>query len=393
MLDRLPLARTDSLMELGRLMQADVRADKIDLGVGTYRDEHGAIPIMRVVKAAEELVLRSQDSKGYLGPSGDGEFALLLQQASLPALAADADGRIARIQTPGGTGALRLALQIIAEANPDARVWIATPTWPAHLPLVGACGLRVETYDHLDAAGGFNAAALDDVLRRAAPGDVLLLHGCCHNPTGVDLPLDAWRQVAARAAEAGLLPLVDLAYPGLGDGIEADVQGVRLLLAACPNALVALSCSKSFGLYRDRAGMLLGLAATRQAAANFAGVAASLARLLWSNPPDHGAAVVRTVLASSELALAWRLELDEMRQRVHGLRAALAGLPLRRIDLTGLQRQRGMFALLPLTPDDVRALREEHAVYMDVSGRINVAGLNPRNVERFAEALSGLDRG
>lgn len=392
MLDRLPLARTDSLMELGRLLQADVRADKIDLGVGTYRDEHGAIPIMRVVKAAEELVLRTQDSKGYLGPSGDGEFALLLQRAILPALAADADGRIARIQTPGGTGALRLALQIIAEANPDAGVWVATPTWPAHLPLVSACGLRVETYDHLDAAGRSNAAALDDVLRRAAPGDVLLLHGCCHNPTGVDLPLDAWRQVAARAAEAGLLPLVDLAYPGLGDGVEADVQGVRLLLETCPNALVALSCSKSFGLYRDRAGMLLGLATTRQAAANFAGVAASLARLLWSNPPDHGAAVVRTVLASPELARAWRLELDEMRQRVQGLRAGLAALPLRRIDLSSLQSQRGMFAMLPLTPDDVRDLREEHAVYMDVSGRINVAGLNPRNVERFAEALSGLDR-
>lgn len=391
MFDRLPPARTDSLMQLGLLMQADPRADKIDLGVGTYRDERGAIPIMAAVKTAEQTILNTQTSKGYVGPAGDMEFALRLQDATFHGLEAAAAGRLARIQTPGGTGALRLALQLIAQANPGAHVWIGTPTWPAHLPLIEAVGLKAQTYSHLDTDGNANVEALNAALAQAQPGDVVLLHGCCHNPTGADLPLDAWREAAMVAANRGLTPLIDLAYPGLGDGVEEDVAGVRALLDVCETALVALSCSKSFGLYRDRAGMLMMLSGSVATAANLGQTAAGQARLLWSNPPDHGAAVVKAVLSSPELTHQWRAELDAMRVRVNAVRTRLSGIPLQRLDLSRLSQQRGMFALLPLSSDQVQALRERHAVYVDASGRINVAGLNDSNFARFAAGLADVD--
>jgi len=391
MFDRLPPARTDSLMQLGLLMQADPRADKIDLGVGTYRDERGAIPIMAAVKTAEQTILNTQTSKGYVGPAGDMEFALRLQDATFPGLETAAAGRLGRIQTPGGTGALRLALQLIAQANPGAHVWIGTPTWPAHLPLIEAVGLKAQTYSHLDADGAANVEALNAALAQAQPGDVVLLHGCCHNPTGADLSLDAWRKAAMVAANRGLTPLIDLAYPGLGDSVEEDVAGVRALLDVCETALVALSCSKSFGLYRDRAGMLMMLSGSAATAVNLGQTAAGQARLLWSNPPDHGAAVVKAVLSSPELTHQWRAELDAMRVRVNAVRARLSDIPLQRLDLSRLSQQRGMFALLPLSSDQVLALRERHAVYVDASGRINVAGLNDSNFARFAAGLSDVD--
>lgn len=391
MFDHLPPARTDSLMQLGLLMQADPRADKIDLGVGTYRDERGAIPIMAAVKTAEQTILNTQTSKGYVGPAGDREFALRLQDATFPGLEAAAAGRLARIQTPGGTGALRLALQLIAQANPGAHVWIGTPTWPAHLPLIEAVGLKAQTYSHLDADGAANIEALNAALAQAQPGDVVLLHGCCHNPTGADLPLDAWREAAMVAANRGLTPLIDLAYPGLGDGVEEDVAGVLALMDVCETALVALSCSKSFGLYRDRAGMLMMLSGSAATATNLGQTAAGQARLLWSNPPDHGAAVVKAVLSSPELTHQWRAELDAMRVRVNAVRARLSDIPLQRLDLSRLSQQRGMFALLPLSSDQVLALRERHAVYVDASGRINVAGLNDSNFARFAAGLADVD--
>lgn len=391
MFDRLPPARTDSLMELGLLMQADPRTDKIDLGVGTYRDERGGIPIMAAVKVAEQTIVNTQTSKGYVGPAGDGEFTLRLQEATLPGLEGAASARLARIQTPGGTGALRLALQVIALANPQARVWIGVPTWPAHLPLIEAVGLQAQTFAHLDADGHANVEALNMALAQARPGDVVLLHGCCHNPTGADLPLEAWREIASVAASRGLTPLIDLAYPGLGDGIEADVAGVRALLDVCETALVALSCSKSFGLYRDRAGMLMMLGGATATAVNMGRTAAGLARLLWSNPPDHGAAVVKAVLTSPDLVRQWRSELEAMRDRVNLVRRRLAAIPLQRLDLSRLSGQRGMFALLPLAADEVRTLRERHVVYIDASGRINVAGLNDANFERFAMGLVEID--
>ncbi|MEN5231301.1 aromatic amino acid transaminase [Brevundimonas naejangsanensis] len=378
-------------MALGLQMQADSRPNQIDLGVGTYRDEAGRIPVMTAVKAAERLLVEQQDSKGYVGPSGDAEFARRLQDALFPDLPASLQPRLSRIQTPGGTGALRLALQLIAQANPDARVWIATPSWPAHLPLIAACGLTARTFRHLDPNGEHDRQALADALAQAQPGDVVLLHGCCHNPTGVDLDVEAWREVVQQAAARGLAPLIDLAYSGLGEGIEADVAGVRALLQGCDNALVALSCSKSFGLYRDRTGALLMLSSTAETTANLGQVAAAQARLLWSNPPDHGAAVVRIILSSDELTVLWRAELGVMRERVNQLRRQLASLVVPQMNLASLTRQRGMFALLPLSEAGVHRLRQDHAVYMDASARINVAGINDDNFQRFFMALSSLE--
>lgn len=390
MLDQLPPVRLDSLMELARLMQADARPGKIDLGVGTYRDETGAIPIPAAVKAAEAVLLQEQRSKGYLGPVGDREFAQRLRRALFGDLAHTLDQRLSSVQTPGGTGALRLALQLIAQARPQSRVWVGVPTWPAHIPLIQACGLVVRTFDHLDSDGAFDAQALDMALDAASPGDVVLLHACCHNPTGVDLSADGWARAASAASSKGLLPLIDLAYPGLGEGIVEDVAGVKHMLGACENALVAVSCSKSFGLYRDRTGLLLMLAGSNVSAVNLEATAAGHARLLWSNPPDHGAAVVRTILASPDLSDHWRAELAGMRQRVNDLRARLSTITLGGGALSMLRHQRGMFALLPLDADQIGALRERHGVYMDVSGRINVAGLNESNFDHFAAALASL---
>lgn len=390
MFDRLPQARPDSLMALGLQMQADPRPNQIDLGVGTYRDESGDIPIMKAVKAAERVLIDQQQSKGYVGPSGDGEFAQRLQDTFFANLSASLQPRLSRIQTPGGTGALRLALQIIAQANSDAQVWIATPTWPAHLPLIASCGLAARTFRHLGLDGDLDRQALAEALGEASPGDVVLLHGCCHNPTGVDLNAEAWRDVARIATAKGLLPLIDLAYSGLGEGIEPDVAGVRTLLENCENVLVALSCSKSFGLYRDRTGALLMLSEAPKTAVNLGQVAAAHARLLWSNPPDHGAAVVRIILSSDALTALWRAELDGMRERVNQLRSRLASLHVPHMNLTNLARQRGMFALLPLSETAVHVLRDDHAVYMDISARINVAGINDNNFQRFTVALRSL---
>ncbi|SDQ81416.1 aromatic amino acid transaminase [Pseudoxanthomonas sp. CF125] len=391
MFDRLPIAKTDSLMELAALMQADPRAGKIDLGIGTYRDEDGAIPIMAVVKEAERTLLIEQTSKGYLGLAGDGEFALRLQGAIFPGLEAAMQGRLARIQTPGGTGALRLALETVAQANPKAQVWLGVPSWPAHVPLISAVGLIPRTFRHLNIDGQIDLAAMYSALEQARAGDIILLHGCCHNPTGTDLPLDAWRAVANVASSKGLTPLLDLAYAGLGDDLEADVRGVRELLLRCESALIAVSCSKSFGLYRDRTGMLVLLGESPAITLNLSRTAASNARLLWSNPPDHGAAVVKSVLASAELTQSWHAELNHMRSRVNAIRARLADLPLPRLNLGALKRQRGMFAMLPLSADEVRVLRERHGIYIDVSGRINVAGLNEANFAKFASALTAID--
>lgn len=391
MFDALPAARSDSLMELARLIGADPRTNKLDLGVGTYRDAAGAVPIPQAVKAAEAILLKEQTSKSYLGPVGDREFAQMLVPAILGGFDTDVMQRMASIQTPGGTGAVRLALQLIAQAQPRARIWIGVPTWPAHIPLVQACGLLAQPYEHLDAVGRFNLEAFDQALQAAAPGDVFLLHGCCHNPTGIDLDPATWAAMAAATTRKGLLPLIDLAYPGLGDGLAEDVAGLRRVLNACENALVALSCSKSFGLYRDRTGLLLMLGNSAPSAAKLEAVAAANARLLWSNPPDHGAAVVRTVLGSPDLTNLWRSELDQMRARVNGLRARLSAVPLQGLSLARLKQQRGMFAMLPLSTEEIVRIRARHGIYMDISGRINVAGLNDQNFEGFAAALMEVD--
>jgi aromatic-amino-acid transaminase len=381
-----PLAQqpADALLALIGMFRNDPRPGKIDLGVGVFRDDAGHTPVMRSVKAAERKLWESQDSKSYLGPEGNVAFARSMARLALGDV--DLSDRLTGVQTPGGTGALRLGAELLAAAKPGATVWIGTPTWPNHPPVVAAAGLKMQTYTHFNAASQtLTFDSVMDALNRAQAGDIALLHGCCHNPTGADFSLEQWKVIADTLSSRGIVPFLDLAYQGLGLGMEQDAAGVRLVMAACPEAVLAYSCDKNFGVYRDRVGALFvqtGSAAdTDRVGSNML----ALARANWSMPPDHGGAVIATLMDDPALVADWTLELDTMRDRLLGIRAALAahGGVLGQVD-----QQRGMFSLLPLSPDIVKRLREEHAVYMAGSGRINVAGLSVETAGRFAAALN-----
>ncbi|WP_083901534.1 amino acid aminotransferase [Azospirillum sp. B4] len=381
--DALQQQPADALLSLIGLYRDDPRAQKLDLGVGVYRDETGATPVLRAVKAAEARLLETQGSKSYLGPEGDIRYAELLQPIVFGrTLAAD---QLAGVQTPGGTGALRLAADLIAAARPGAKVWLGTPTWPNHAPIMKAAGLTVATYRYYDQAT--QTVLFDEMmaaLSGAAAGDVVLLHGCCHNPAGADLTPDQWRAVAEVVAARGLIPLVDLAYQGLGDGLEQDAAGARLVLDSVPDALLAYSCDKNFGLYRERVGALYAKAATPARTELMRSNILSLARANWSMPPDHGAALVRVILEDAALTADWRAELTVMRTRINQVRQALAAGDSA---LAFLGRQHGMFSLLPLSAEQVGVLRRDHAVYMAGSGRVNLAGLTLATVPQFIDSL------
>lgn len=381
-LDRQP---PDALLALIGLHARDARSTKIDVGVGVYRDESGNTPVLRAVKAAEAHLLEGQDSKSYLGPEGDQRFTDLLAEIVLGTVLAG-DLRVTGIQTPGGTGALRLAAELIARSGRVRSVWLGSPTWPNHAPIFREAGLVVRDHRFFDPArSDMDFEAMLDALGEARPGDVVLLHGCCHNPTGIAFTPDQWRALAAFVETRGLIPLVDLAYQGLGDGLEEDAATVRAMLDAVPEALVAYSCDKNFALYRERVGALWVQASTPEAAVPVRETMLVLARSLWSMPPDHGAAVVRVILDDAALAADWRSELAGMRSRINGVRAALgAAHPA----LAPIARQQGLFALLPIDPAAVAALREDHGIYMPASGRINVAGLRTDTVAPFVNAIA-----
>jgi len=378
----------DALLALIGAFRNDPRRGKLDLGVGVYRDEHGATPVMGAVKAAEQILLKTQRTKAYLGPEGDQRFIELL----MPVVFGDARhiqaGRLIGVQTPGGGGALRLGAELIAAARPGAKVWSGTPTWPNHRPILDAARLTVGEYRYFEPAT--QSLCFDDMLAalsRADTGDVVLLHGCCHNPTGAELGESQWDRVAGLLAERGLVPFIDLAYQGLGRGLDADAYGTRRVLASVEEALVAYSCDKNFGLYRERTGALFVLARDAAAAEIVRGNMLALARVNWSMPPDHGAAVVRLVLAADDLARAWREELGGMRQRINGVRQLLANADP---GLAFLARQRGMFSQLPIAREAITRLRSDHGIYMAGSGRINLAGLRAADAEAFICALAAV---
>ncbi|WP_174292930.1 amino acid aminotransferase [Sphingomonas bacterium] len=381
-LDRQP---PDALLAVIGLHARDPRPTKIDVGVGVYRDENGNTPILRAIKAAEAHLLESQTSKSYLGPEGDQRFTDVLAPMALGAAHA-ANPRLTGIQTPGGTGALRLAAELIARSGRDRSVWLGSPTWPNHAPIFHAAGLVVRDHPFFDpACSGIDFDAMLDALAQAQPGDVVLLHGCCHNPTGTGFSPEQWQMLAASFAVRGLVPLIDLAYQGLGDGLEEDAAGMRAMVDAVPEALIAYSCDKNFALYRERVGALWVQASTAAAAVPVRETLLALARSLWSMPPDHGAAVVRLILEDAALAADWRAELAGMRTRINDVRAMLgAAHPA----LAPIVRQQGLFAMLPIDSFAVAALREDHGIYMPASGRINVAGLRTATVARFVAALA-----
>ena len=385
-LDRLSAQPADALLALIGAFKADPRADKIDIGVGVYRNVAGDTPVFRAVKTAERRLVEEQSSKSYLGPEGDIAYFDLLKPILFGSRRRD--GRLSGLQTPGGTGALRLAAELIARARPDARVFVGTPTWPNHPPIFGAARLEVVGYDHFDVATQtLTFDRMMAALATARPGDVALLHGCCHNPTGADLDAGQWAAVAALLRERGILPLIDLAYQGLGAGLDEDAAGMRAVLDGSDEALVAYSCDKNFGLYRERVGALYAVSRDAAGAAVTQSNLLSLTRANWSMPPDHGAAIVRVVLEDDALTADWRAELEEMRVRMAGIRALLAAADPA---LARLTEQYGMFSTLPLAPAQVMRLRDEHAIYLPASGRINIAGLTPETVPIFVAALAAV---
>ena len=375
----------DALLAVIGMRSADPRPHKIDVGVGVYRDASSATPVMRAVKAAEARLLSQQQTKSYLGAEGDQDFTDHLAKLALGETLAR-DARITGIQTPGGTGALRLAAELIARTGRAPTVWIGAPTWPNHAPIFRAAGLRVETHLYFDA--GRSDIDFDGYLAGlggAIAGDVVLLHGCCHNPTGTTLSAAQWDALLRLVLDRGLVPLIDLAYQGLGRGLDEDASGMRTMLRAVPEAMVAYSCDKNFALYRERVGALWVQAGTPAAAVPVRDTMLVLARSLWSMPPDHGAAVVRIILEDDDLTADWRAELSGMCTRINQLRAALGSA---HPALAPIARQQGLFALLPIGPAAVGMLRQEQAIYLPDSGRINIAGLSEANIGRFVAALT-----
>ena len=375
----------DSLLKLITLCNADPRPDKIDVGVGVFRDASGNTPILKVMKEAEQRLLDTQVTKAYLGSAGDKRFAELLRPVLLGEHAGDP--RIAGAQTPGGCGALRLGFELIAIANPQARVFLGTPSWPNHAPIISAVGLEVVEYPYYERGQG--AVRFEDmiaVLRSGEPGDVALLHGCCHNPTGADLGEEQWREIRDAVLERGLIPLIDIAYQGFGRGLDEDAFGVRLMLSACEEVIVAQSCDKNFSCYRDRLGSMWVKTGSVDASTTAMGHAFQRAREMWSMPPDHPAACAHIILEDPELHARWLVELEAMRNRINSVRQTLAAADPR---LAFIGRQFGMFSMLPLSPDQVVKLRTDHAIYMAESGRFNVVGMSDAQIDRFTAAVIG----
>jgi aromatic-amino-acid transaminase len=381
----LPEVVNDSLLALIAMCNADPRPEKIDVGVGVFRDAVGNTPILKVMKEAEQRLVDTQVTKAYLGSAGDKRFAELLRPILLGHHAGD--DRITGLQTPGGCGALRLGFELIATANPGARVLVGTPTWPNHPPIINSVRLQMVDYPYYERGQGIirfedMIAALED----GEPGDVALLHGCCHNPTGADLSEDQWREVVRVVSERGLTPLIDIAYQGFGRGLDEDAFGVRLMLDACDEVIIAQSCDKNFSVYRDRVGSLWVKSGSRETTKKAMDHVFQRAREMWSMPPDHGAAAVHIILEDEELRARWLVELTAMRDRINAVRQRIAASDPR---LSFIGRQFGMFSMLPLSKDQVLGLRETQAIYMADSGRFNVVGLGDDQIDRFTAAVIG----
>lgn len=393
MLDSLKAIPPDPILGILAAFSKDTNPLKIDLGIGVYRDEHGNTPMLKSVMEAEQQMVARQTSKSYLGPQGvpgfNSAMARLVFGSNSNALA---EGRVRTVQTPGGTGALRLAAELIRAANPSAKVSASEPTWPNHLAIFPAAGLAIESYPYYDPAN--SSLRFDEMLaalRLKGPGDVVLFHACCHNPCGVSPDAAQWELITDVAADRGFLPLIDLAYQGFERGIEEDNLSVRLFTQKCPELIVTSSCSKNFAVYRDRVGAISVVANSPQKAADVETVIHALTRKNYSMPPAHGPAVIDILLQSAELTALWRTEVDGMRDRINGLRSELVEkIRTRGVarDFTFLQRQTGMFSFLGLSVSQVRRLREEFSIYTVDSARANIASFNAGNINYFIDALA-----
>ncbi|KZX96641.1 MAG: amino acid aminotransferase [Sulfitobacter sp.] len=388
MFETLKAQPADKILALVQAYREDPRDTKIDLGVGVYKDASGNTPVMRAVKAAEQRIWENQDTKAYTGLAGDPAYSNAM--AALVLGDAVPRGAIAAAATPGGTGAVRQAFELVRMANPEARVFVSDPTWPNHLSILSYLGMEVVNYRYFDSeTGGVNFDGMIEDLKTAKKGDVVLLHGCCHNPTGANLNSSEWDAVIEVLQSTGAVPMIDIAYQGFGDGLEADAAATRKVASSVPECLIAASCSKNFGIYRERTGILMLVASEAAQGLNQATLA-FLNRQNYSFPPDHGARIVSTILTDDALKADWQAELEDVRNAMLALREQLAG-ELQRLsgsDRFGfLAQHRGMFSRLGTTPDKVEALREKHGIYMVGDSRMNIAGLNQNSVPILARAI------
>lgn len=390
MFQALPEQPADKILQLMQMFREDPRDTKIDLGVGVYKNADGVTPIMGAVKAAEKTLWETETSKSYTGLAGTKEFNDAM--VGLVLGGAVPRDRVASAATPGGTGAVHNGFLLARLANPDLTVWYSQPTWPNHTAILKHLGIAHRPYRYFDpASGGVDVAGMLEDIGSAARGDVILLHGCCHNPTGANLTAEDWARVIATLTERGLLPMIDVAYQGFGDGLEEDAAALRSVVASCPETILAASCSKNFGVYKERAGILMAVTSDAAQTPVTQGNLNTLNRLTYSFAPDHGARLVSMVLEDDALTADWKEELEQVRCGMLDLRRALADELRRetnsdRFDF--LAHHRGMFSMLGITPDQVVALREKHGIYIIGDSRMNIAGLNAKTVPILARAVA-----
>ncbi|MEX2673072.1 MAG: amino acid aminotransferase [Phycisphaeraceae bacterium] len=395
MFEHQEMAPPDPILGLTEAYNEDANPQKVNLAVGVYKDAKGTTPILQTVKQAEARLLETETTKAYKPIDGDRAYARFVQDLLF---GSDHEivtsKRAATAHTPGGTGALRVAGEYLAQLNPEATLHLSDPTWANHQPIFTAAGLKLAKYPYFDAAtNGVNFDAMLDALGKLPAGDIVLLHGCCHNPTGADLSIDQWKQVSQLLVERGLLPVVDFAYQGFGEGLERDADGLRTLLETVPEVVICSSFSKNFGLYNERVGALTMVAQTQQHAANVMSHVKRCIRGNYSNPPAHGGAIVATILGDADLRQRWEGEVADMRGRINGMRKlfvqTLRDKGVAR-DFSFIEQQRGMFSFSGLTKDQVQALRDQHSIYIVGSGRINVAGMTEDNMDQLCEAIAAV---
>ena len=388
-LDNITVAPADPILSLSAACRADQRSQKIDLGIGVYRDNHGNTPVLQAIKIAEQRLLDTQTTKAYVGLAGDESF----NETMINFLIADGSSksRAVGVQTPGASGALRILADVINLSTPGATIWLSDLSYANHAPIMTAAGLNVRYFRYFDTDTKLvNSEGMLADLKQAEATDVVLLHGCCHNPTGADLSFDDWKAVTELAQQQGFLPFIDMAYQGFGSGMKEDIQGFRYLAERVESYVVTYSCSKNFGLYRERTGLAIVVGKTLEQSMAIKSRLLEIARSTYTMPPDHGAALVDIILRDNALTSNWLAEVESMRQRVKGLRTQLVDALREKSGGNAfdfIARHQGMFSVLGINPEQVKALSEQHGIYIVGGGRINMAGLQESQIDYLAESL------
>ncbi len=390
MFDTLNVLPSDPILGLMQAYKTDTNPHKVDLGVGIYKDSEGATPIMAAVKQASELLSLKQKTLAYVAPQGNTQFAELLSEVAFGETKAQLAERLSCVQTPGGCGALRIIAEVVKAASPDTTVWVSRPTWGNHLPLLSHAGLSLKEYDYLASdKRSLSWESMQESISRIPRGDMVLLHACCHNPSGVDLTFEQWQWLTEAALKQGFIPFVDMAYQGFGEGLDADAEGLRYMAAHVPEMVLATSCSKNFGLYRERVGMACFIGHSASQAKAMYTHALNIARGIYSMPPDRGASLVAEILSSESLRSSWLTELDQMRIRITTLRQALSRNMASRghHEFEFVSQQKGMFSYLGISAEQVAWLAKHRGIYMLDSSRASIAGLNQENLDYVSASL------